>query len=49
VLGSSALAIVSHCDRPVIVIPFPPEAADADRSSAVGRIVERFRRQSSGD
>jgi nucleotide-binding universal stress UspA family protein len=44
VLGSSALAIVSHCDRPVIVIPFPPEAADADQSSALGRIVDRFRR-----
>jgi nucleotide-binding universal stress UspA family protein len=48
VLGSSALAIVSHCDRPVIVIPFPPEAAEADQSSAVGRIVDRFRRHSPG-
>jgi len=47
VLGSSALTIVSHCERPVIVVPFPSDEPDAEHSSAVRRIIDRFRGQSS--
>ena len=48
-LGSSALAIVSHCERPVLVIPFPHETADSDlpHESGVHAILERFRRRGS--
>jgi nucleotide-binding universal stress UspA family protein len=47
VLGSSALTIVSHCERPVIVVPFASYEAGAEHSSAVRRIIARIRGQSS--